>query len=99
MWVWQSQAPAGISKFTGVDGWAALARTVRLFMVTPAAIEASIILRRVSIGVLPAIALLIVCFRTGRDPVGLGGGVLPKTAPGVVSPRASGGDSRATRAA
>jgi hypothetical protein len=30
-----------------------LARTVRLFMATPAAMEASIILRRVSIGVLP----------------------------------------------
>jgi hypothetical protein len=40
MWVWQSQAPAGISKFTGVAGWAAAARTVRLDMVTPAAMEA-----------------------------------------------------------
>src|SRR5437016_14442143 len=68
MWVWQSQAPAGTSKFTAVDGWAALARTVRLFMVTPAAIEASIILRRVSISVLPAFALLIVCVRScARD--------------------------------
>src|SRR5258708_25825749 len=35
MWVWQSHAPAGISKFTGVAGWAALARTVRSFMITP----------------------------------------------------------------
>ena len=41
MWVWQSQAPAGMSKFTGVEGCAAFARTVRLGMVTPAAMEAS----------------------------------------------------------
>jgi hypothetical protein len=46
--VWQSQAPAGTSKFTGVDGWDALAETSRLCMVTPAAMEASRILRRVS---------------------------------------------------
>jgi hypothetical protein len=38
--VWQSQAPAGISKFTGVDGCGALADAVLLFMVTPAAMEA-----------------------------------------------------------
>src|ERR1700720_4234367 len=50
MWVWQSHAPAGTSKFTGVDGWAAVARAVRLGMVTPAAMEASRILRLVSIG-------------------------------------------------
>src|SRR4030088_3263044 len=50
MWVWQSQAPAGTSKFTGVDGWAAVANTVRLGMVTPAAMEARRILRLVSIG-------------------------------------------------
>src|ERR1700681_3285369 len=49
MWVWQSQAPAGTSKFTGVEGWAAFARTVRLGMVTPAAMEASRIPRLVSI--------------------------------------------------
>src|SRR5258708_21837459 len=48
MWVWQSQAPAGTSKFIGVEGWAALARTVRLGMVTPAAMEASRIPRLVS---------------------------------------------------
>src|SRR5882762_3212216 len=98
MWVWQSQAPAGISKFTGVDGCAALARTVRLFMVTPAAIEASIILRRVSIGVLPAIALLICLRQAGREPIGPGGSVLPGS-PGVASPRPCGGDYRGTRAA
>jgi hypothetical protein len=53
MWVWQSQAPAGTSKFTGVAGCTALAAAVLLFINTPAAMEASIILRRVSIGVLP----------------------------------------------
>jgi hypothetical protein len=37
-----------MSKLTGVDGCAGFARTVRLFIVTPAAIEASIKLRRVS---------------------------------------------------
>ena len=60
MWVWQSQAPAGMSKFTGVAGCAALAEAVLLFMVTPAAMEASIILRRVSIGGSPWMLLLIV---------------------------------------
>src|ERR1700738_898619 len=49
MWVWQSQAPAGMSKFTGVDGCAAVAKTDRLGMdVIPAAMEASKIPRRVS---------------------------------------------------
>src|ERR1700738_4257231 len=50
MWVWQSQAPAGTSEFTAVDGCAAVARAVLLGMVTPAAIEASSIPRLVSIG-------------------------------------------------
>src|ERR1700737_1332440 len=49
MWVWQSQAPAGMSKFTGVEGCAAAAKTDRLGMVvSPAAMEASKIPRRVS---------------------------------------------------
>jgi len=48
MWVWQSQAPAGMSKFTGVAGCAAVAKTVRLGMAIPAAMEASRIPRRVS---------------------------------------------------
>jgi hypothetical protein len=43
----------GTSKFTGVAGCTALAAAVLLFINTPAAMEASIILRRVSIGVLP----------------------------------------------
>jgi hypothetical protein len=42
-----------MSKFTGVAGCAALAEAVLSFIITPAAMEASIILRRVSIGVLP----------------------------------------------
>src|ERR1700722_3424914 len=53
MWVWQSQAPAGMSKFTGVDGCAALAMVVRLDMVTPAAMEARRIWRRLSIAFSP----------------------------------------------
>src|SRR5262245_33432099 len=53
MWVWQSQACSGISKLTGVDGCAALARTSRLCMRAPAAMEASIIWRRVSMASLP----------------------------------------------
>src|ERR1700733_9487879 len=40
MWVWQSQAWAGTSKFTGVAGWEAAAEAFRLGMVTPAASEA-----------------------------------------------------------
>ena len=48
MWVWQSQAPAGTSKFTAVDGCAALANALLVFMATPAATEASRIPRRVS---------------------------------------------------
>jgi hypothetical protein len=47
--VWQSQAPAGISKFTAVAGCAALAKAVRVFMATPAAMEASRTSRRVGI--------------------------------------------------
>src|SRR5712692_6159993 len=48
MWVWQSQAPAGTSKFTGVAGWEALAKPVRMCMVAPAAIAPIRISRRVS---------------------------------------------------
>src|SRR6266496_2929048 len=50
MWVWQSQAPAGTSKFTGVAGWEALAKPVRRCMVAPAAIAPSRTSRRVSMG-------------------------------------------------
>jgi hypothetical protein len=53
MWVWQSQAPGGTSKFTGVDGCAAVAKTGLLGMVIPAAMEASKTPRRVNIGLLP----------------------------------------------
>src|SRR2546426_2093720 len=53
MCVWQSQAPAGTSKFTGVAGWAALARLVRVRMMAPAATAPIRISRRVSMGVLP----------------------------------------------
>ena len=48
MWVWQSQAPAGMSKFTGVDGCDAFAMADLSGMVIPAAMEANRILRRVS---------------------------------------------------
>src|SRR6478736_2058780 len=55
MWVWLSQAPGGTSKFTGVDGCAAVAKTGLSGMVIPAAMEASRILRRVNIGLLPCV--------------------------------------------
>src|SRR6185369_327075 len=41
MWVWQSQAPAGTSKFTGVAGCEGFASAARFCMAIPAAIEAS----------------------------------------------------------
>src|SRR6266705_5212474 len=50
MWVWQSQAPAGTSKFTGVAGCEALAKPVRRCMVAPAAIAPIRTSRRVSMG-------------------------------------------------
>src|SRR6195256_4922695 len=48
MWVWQAQAPAGTSKFTGVAGCEALARPVRMCIVAPAAIAPIRSSRRVS---------------------------------------------------
>src|SRR6266446_8426440 len=48
MWVWQSHAPAGTSKFTCVAGWEALAKPVRMYMVAPAAIAPIRTSRRVS---------------------------------------------------
>jgi hypothetical protein len=62
MWVWQSQAPAGTSKFTGVDGWAAFAKAVRLGMATPAAMEARRIPRLVSIGSSPLLRFCVLDF-------------------------------------
>src|SRR6266851_5126091 len=53
MWVWQSHAPAGTSKFTGVAGWEALAKVDRMCMVAPAAIAPIRSLRRVSMDFLP----------------------------------------------
>src|SRR5437773_547372 len=50
MWVWQSQAPAGTSKFTGVAGCEALAKPVRRCMAAPAAIAPIRTSRRVSMG-------------------------------------------------
>src|SRR5256885_12276635 len=49
MCVWQSHAPAGMSKFTLVAGWAALARASRLCMAAPAARAPIRVSRRVSI--------------------------------------------------
>src|SRR5579863_908290 len=48
MWVWQSQACSGTSKFTGVDGCAALANAVRFCIAMPAATDASKRVRRLS---------------------------------------------------
>src|SRR6266571_3548770 len=50
MWVWQSQAPAGTSKFTRVAGWEALAKPVRRCMAAPAAMAPIRTSRRVSMG-------------------------------------------------
>src|SRR5258708_38122507 len=50
--VWQSQAPAGTSKFTGVAGCEAFARTVRVRIMTPAAIAPIRTSRRVGMGFL-----------------------------------------------
>ncbi len=50
MCVWQSQAPAGTSKFTGVAGWAALARPALARISNPPAIVPATNLRLVSIG-------------------------------------------------
>src|SRR5438477_9852820 len=58
MWVWQSQAPAGTSKFTGVEGCDALAKAFRFCTVNPAAMEASRTLRRLNI-----ISLPVFCFQ------------------------------------
>src|SRR5882672_5488330 len=61
MWVWQSQAPAGTSKFTGVAGWEALAKPVRRCRVAPAAIAPIRTSRRVSMGFL--LGWKLICFR------------------------------------
>src|SRR4051812_42138712 len=53
MWVWQSQAPAGTSKFTGVGGCGGLAKAFRFFIAIPPAMGGKKKLRRVSIGFLP----------------------------------------------
>ncbi len=63
--VWQSHAPAGIAKFTGVAGCGAFAKTGPVRMATPAATVPSIIARHVGMvflrrGVLPP--------RTRREP-------------------------------
>src|SRR5437773_9961520 len=50
MWVWQSQAPAGTSKFTRVAGCEALAKLVRRCTAAPAAIAPIRTSRRVSMG-------------------------------------------------
>src|SRR6266705_1472579 len=57
MWVWQSHAPAGTSKFTGVDGWEALAKPVRMCMMAPAAIAPSRTSRRVMAVVIATMAV------------------------------------------
>src|SRR5713226_1705418 len=61
MWVWQSQAPAGTSKFTGVAGWEALGKPVRMCIVAPAAIAPIRISRRVSMGFLLGWKLIRFC--------------------------------------
>src|SRR5579872_1437382 len=58
MWVWQSQAWGGTSKFTLVDGCAAVAKAVRFCTATPAATDASRRSRRLSMVVSPFLALV-----------------------------------------
>src|SRR5579872_930656 len=48
MCVWQSQAPAGMSKFTGIAGCEAFAKPVRARSNSPAAVAFESRLRRVS---------------------------------------------------
>src|ERR1700737_1431357 len=95
MWVWQSQAPSGTSKFTGVDGCEDLASAfLLLFMLTPAAMEASIILRRVSIVVLPGVSVFDVApsVRRSRPPASgrlSGEGLAGKGGSGIQRPARS----------
>jgi len=46
--VWQSQAPRGTSKLTGVAGCAAMAKLARVRSSAPPAMDAAMNLRRVS---------------------------------------------------
>jgi hypothetical protein len=82
MWVWQSQAPAGTSKLTGVDGCAALANALLAFMATPAATEASRIPRRVSM----ASSLYFGRYSIGGWHGREGQGTRAKARPGLVTP-------------
>src|SRR5262245_23695479 len=52
MCVWQSQAPAGTSKFTDVAGWDAFAWLVRVCRMAPVASVPTSMARRVSMGCL-----------------------------------------------
>src|ERR1039458_2076644 len=74
MWVWQSQAPAGTSKFTGVAGCDAFASAVRSGMATPAAMEASRRSRGLSMGRLLCSAFSVL-FGGGGIRARHGGGI------------------------
>src|SRR5690348_8923712 len=69
MWVWQSQAPAGTSNFTGVEGCAGIASALRFCTATPAAIEASRRSRLLSIWVVSSVQTLVL-FRGSSSCVG-----------------------------
>src|ERR1700679_4117288 len=88
MWVWQSVAPGGISKFTGVEGCAALASAARFCTATPAAMEASRRSRRLSMVVSLIIRLFV-------ELLSCGGSIRPCYRRGI-SGRAGGeeGDDR-----
>src|SRR5215467_12280339 len=81
MWVWQSQAPAGTSKFTGVAGCDAFASAFRCCMATPAAIEASRRSRLLSMWVVSSMRFLL---------FGCGGSCTRSRPGGGIAGRASG---------
>src|SRR5215831_4607882 len=68
MCVWQSQAPAGTSKFTGVAGWDALAWLVRACRIAPVASAPTRMARRVSMGCLLFVISIEVSVSTRASP-------------------------------
>src|SRR5437870_13715585 len=68
MCVWQSQAPAGTSKLTGVAGWDAFARHVRGCTRAPVASAPTRRARRVSMGCLLFVISVWVAVSTSASP-------------------------------
>src|SRR5439155_21857931 len=68
MCVWQSQAPVGTSKFTGVAGWDALAWLLRGRKRTPMASAPTRMARRVSMGYLLFVSSVLISVSTSASP-------------------------------